>query len=246
MIERTQIDKAIEEQGFQRSRMTESQMVRIGKILNVSKIVIGDVNVVMKQYNVDVRVINVESGTIADTEGDTFSGTSYRETMKSIAQKLAQKIAIKPGETIKKDPQQNSLYVDLGLPSGTKWKQTNEKVFLTVDDAIRLYGDRLPTKEQFEELKNECEWEWTGNGFKFIGPNGKELILHAAGRVSGSNDQLGGVGEWGFYCTRSEHGKGPRGASQYYYLQFNGKSYDMEYTDGWYSTLSEYSVRLVK
>lgn len=100
MVERTQIDRVIEEQGFQRSRLTESQMVRIGEILNVSKIVIGDVNIVMGQYNVDVRVINVESGTYYATEGATFSGISYRETMKSIAQKLASKIAITAGPRV--------------------------------------------------------------------------------------------------------------------------------------------------
>ena len=94
MIERTQIDRVIDEQGFQRSSLTEDQMVRIGEILNVSKIVVGDVNIAMGQYNVDVRVVNVEGGTIAATEGATFAGTSYRETMKSLAQKLAAQIAI--------------------------------------------------------------------------------------------------------------------------------------------------------
>ena len=84
----------IDEQGFQRSSLTEDQMVRIGEILNVSKIVVGDVNIAMGQYNVDVRVVNVEGGTIAATEGATFAGTSYRETMKSLAQKLAAQIAI--------------------------------------------------------------------------------------------------------------------------------------------------------
>lgn len=94
MIERTQIDRIIDEQRLQRSSLTESQMVRIGQLLNLSKIIIGDVNIVMGQYNVDVRVINVESGTIAATEGATFAGTSYRETMKNLAQKLAGQIAI--------------------------------------------------------------------------------------------------------------------------------------------------------
>ena len=100
MVERAQIDRVIDEQGFQRSRLTESQMVRVGQILNVSKIVIGDVNVVMGQYNVDVRVINVESGTIAATEGATFSGSSYRTTMQTLAQKLAGKIAISAGSAV--------------------------------------------------------------------------------------------------------------------------------------------------
>ena len=93
MIERTQIDRIIDEQQMQRSTLTESQMVRIGQLLNLSKIVIGDVNIVMGQYNVDVRVINVESGTIAATEGATFAGSSYREGMKNLAQKLAAQIA---------------------------------------------------------------------------------------------------------------------------------------------------------
>lgn len=100
MVERTQIDRVIDEQGFQRSSLTESQMVRIGQILNVSKIVVGDVNVVMGQYNVDVRVLNVESGTIAATEGATFAGSSYRTSMQSIAEKLASKIAIYVGPSV--------------------------------------------------------------------------------------------------------------------------------------------------
>lgn len=101
MVERSQIDKAIEEQRFQRSSMTESQMVRIGQILNVSKIVVGDVNIVMGQYNVDTRVINIETGTVSATEGATFAkGASYRATMQSLAQKLAGKIAIRQGATV--------------------------------------------------------------------------------------------------------------------------------------------------
>lgn len=104
MVERTQIDKVIEEQGFQRSNMTQSQMVRVGQILNVSKIVVGDINVVMSQYNVDARVINVESGTIAATEGATFATSSYRSSMQNVATKLASKIAITPGPAVQAKP----------------------------------------------------------------------------------------------------------------------------------------------
>lgn len=100
MVERTQIDKVISEQGFQRSNLTQSQMVRIGQILNVSKIVVGDINYVFGQYQVDVRAINVETGTIAATEGSTFATSSYRSSMQSVAQKLAGKIAITPGPTV--------------------------------------------------------------------------------------------------------------------------------------------------
>lgn len=192
MVERTQIDKAIDEQGFQRSKMTESQMVRIGKILNVSKIVVGDINIVMGQYNVDTRVINVETGTIAATEGATFSGASYRNTMQSIAQKLAAKIAITPGSTVQAKPSSSiQKYVDLGLPSGTLWKDIEEEIGLcSYDQAIKKFGNKLPTKEQLEELKNSCQWVWLGYDeiVKVIGPNGKSILLtvHDSKRSDGS------------------------------------------------------------
>ena len=103
MVERTQIDRVISEQGFQRSSLTEAQMVRIGEILNLSMIVIGDINVVAGEYNVDARVVNVESGVIIATDGESFRG-SYRNSMKQLAQRLAGQVAIKPGQTVKAAP----------------------------------------------------------------------------------------------------------------------------------------------
>ena len=43
-------------------------------------------------------------------------------------------------------------YTDLGLPSGTKWKNFNATGFYTYDEAVSKFGNRLPTKEQWEEL----------------------------------------------------------------------------------------------
>lgn len=332
MVERTQIDKAIDEQGFQRSKMTESQMVRIGQILNVSKIVVGDVNVVMGQYNVDARVINVESGTIAATEGATFAGTSYRTTMQSIAQKLASKIAITSGGTVQasntqQTPQQrnepyviygylkvfpNDLgsfdaeprqvisrlnqsqqygygtwrlptneelslmrannvvgsgsymtkenkkgivrlvtdkekggvlpaapvgYVDLGLPSGTLWKDQNEAGGLySYDQAMAKFGSSLPTKEQLEELKNSCRWTWNGNGYKVEGPSGESIVLPAAGyRDCGGS--VFGVGSCGNYRSST-----PSGSENAWYLDFDSGEVYMSNFVRCYSQ----SVRLVR
>ena len=96
LVERTLIDKVIDEQQFQRGKLTESQMVRIGRLLNVSKVVVGQINIVMGQYNVDVRAINVETGTVAATAGDAFDNATFRTKMQTIAQSLAKKIAITP------------------------------------------------------------------------------------------------------------------------------------------------------
>lgn len=353
MVERSQIDKAIEEQRFQRSSMTESQMVRIGQILNVSKIVIGDVNIVMGQYNVDARVINVETGTVSATEGATFAkGTSYRATMQSLAQKLAGKIAIRQGGTVSPSapatpttktrdkvevlygylkifpnelgvfqaeptsviaqinkqaqhgynnwriPTNEELslmrannylgsgeymtreskrgivllvsdgddyqmvqekerkaeeerikaeqerlreeakqWVDLGLPSGTRWKDKNEGGgFYTYEQAINKFGDKLPTREQFEELINKCQWSWTGSGYKVTGPNGNSITLPAAGYRDCSGS-VGGVGSYGDYWSST-----PEASDRAWNLYFGSRSVYMSYG----SRCHGLSVRLVQ
>lgn len=103
-------------------------------------------------------------------------------------------------------------YVDLGLPSGTKWKTVNETNrndeygFYTYDDAIVAFGDKLPTKEQFMELGNYCEWTWNGGmGYKIVGPNGKSISLPAAGS-RGCNGDVGSLGSCGVYWSSSPLG----------------------------------------
>ena len=327
IIERTQIDRIIDEQQLQRSSLTESQMVRIGELLNLSKIVIGDVNIVMGQYNVDVRVINVESGTIAATEGATFDGSSYREGMKNLAQKLAAQIAIGEESTVSPQPaltppaptpivlygylkvfpndlgtfeseplqvisrlnqsqqfgygswrlptneelalmRANNLigsgnymtrenkkgivrlvtdkeqgviinvptgYVDLGLSSGTYWKETNESGFYNYDNAVSKFGNKLPTIEQLEELKNECEWTWTGNGYKVTGPNGEYIMLPAAG-YRDCNGDVFDVGTCGNYWSSTSL------FSDAWYLEFNSSRVSMDNFFRCYG----HSVRLVQ
>lgn len=357
MIERTQIDRIIEEQRMQRSAMTESQMVRVGQLLNLSKIVIGDVNVVMGQYNVDVRVINVESGTIAATEGATFAGSSYREVMKNLAQKLAGQIAISAGPTVTAQPTPSSptpktrtkvetvygylhvfpnelgvfqsiptnvisninnqgmhgydewrvptneelsllrangylssaqymtkekasgmvllvttgksvaekeairaeqvrqaeiarqkeaarqaellKYVDLGLPSGTIWKNANEggnDAYYTYDEAVSRFGNKLPTEQQLNELRDYCEWTWTGSGYKGIGPNGNSIYLPAAG-CRDYNGDVGGVGTSGGYWSST-----PKDSYTAYYLLVTSSYFFVTN----YVPYGEFSVRLVQ
>ena len=89
------------------------------------------------------------------------------------------------------EPQQQSIepvlpsipdgYVDLGLPSGTLWKDKNESGFYSYDQAVSQFGSSLPSQGQWEELRSLCGWTWTGNGYKVIGPSGASIVLPAAG-----------------------------------------------------------------
>ncbi len=71
----------------------------------------------------------------------------------------------------------NAQYVDLGLPSGTLWKQSNEKESYTYSYAVRYYDGFIPSSGQFQELIDNCTWKWTGGGYRIIGRNGKSIYL---------------------------------------------------------------------
>ena len=312
MVERAQIDKVISEQGFQRSDMTEAQMVRVGEILNVSKVVIGKISRLGGQYQVDVRVVDVESGHDVAFDGATFSG-DYRTNVRNLAQRLAGKIAITSGPTVspqapaapKKRASVEVLYgylkifpnelgtfdtepssviaqinkqaqhgynnwriptneelslmrangylgngeymtrenrkgkvllvsdgddyatvqeseriaaekrehelkaqgwVDLGLPSGTLWKDKNEEGGLyTYDQAMANFGNSLPTKRQFEELKSSCRWTWRGNGYDVEGPNGNSVFF-PSGEGRGCGDDAYRYGPRGNYWSSTPDG----------------------------------------
>lgn len=68
-------------------------------------------------------------------------------------------------------------YVDLGLSSGTLWKNSNENGLYDFDDAKSRFGNSLPTKRQMDELTNQCRWTKKSNGFTVVGPNGNSIFI---------------------------------------------------------------------
>ena len=92
-------------------------------------------------------------------------------------------------------------YVDLGLPSGTLWKASNEDGFYTFKDAVKKFGTKLPTSDQFDELVNNCTWKWYGAGFKVIGKNGNYIMFSAAGSKTKNKGYVDGTGTHGTYWT---------------------------------------------
>ena len=89
-------------------------------------------------------------------------------------------------------------YVDLGLPSGTLWKSSNESGFYSRNDAVSQFGGQLPTPHQWAELGRYCSWSWTGNGYKIQGTNGVSIFLPAAGYSDGNGNvsDIGTVGDY--------------------------------------------------
>lgn len=87
------------------------------------------------------------------------------------------------GETMEKS--------DYSLETYEYFKQDVGYVDKGYDVASQKWGDgwRMPTKEEFEELKRECEWDWTQlngvYGYEVTGSNGKSIFLPAAGYRDG-------------------------------------------------------------
>ena len=133
-------------------------------------------------------------------------------------------------------------YTDLGLPSGTIWKNFNATGFYTYDDAVKQFGSRLPSKAQWEELKAECQWLWTGNGYKVIGPNGKYIVLPALG-YCGCDGMVILVGSYGYYLSSTDKGYA-WGTDWVWYLRFNSDSFRVGMYSGF--RCGGYSVRLVQ
>ena len=98
----------------------------------------------------------------------------------------------------------DGVYVDLGLPSGTMWKDRNESCgvngYFTYDEAVSSFGKKLPTKEQCEELYNLCDWGWTGQNVVITGPNGNSIELPAMGYRASNGDVLWD-GEGAYYWS---------------------------------------------
>lgn len=72
-------------------------------------------------------------------------------------------------------------FVNLGLKSGTLWKNANESGYYTYSEATAKFGNSLPTKKQLDELVTDCKWAWNGSEYKITGPNGNYITLPAKG-----------------------------------------------------------------
>jgi len=85
----------------------------------------------------------------------------------------------------------NLEFVDLGLPSGTKWAEN----FLMEDNGVSYlpYKDadlmNIPTKEQWDELWSSCQWKYDLDDSRellkayCVGPNGNVIVFETTGYI---------------------------------------------------------------
>ena len=126
-------------------------------------------------------------------------------------------------------------WIDLSLPSGTKWACCNVGASKPEDSGDYYVFDYAldynpPSLDQIGELLNNTTSEWITqegvNGYKFTGTNGNSVFLPAAGYVG--SGMLDYVGMYGDYWSSSYTSDGDHYA---YRLIFDSTGVSMHYGD---------------
>lgn len=97
-------------------------------------------------------------------------------------------------------------WVDLGLPSGTLWCDTNEEGYYSWDEMMNTFDkESLPKLTDFAELYDYCSWKWDDEkkGMWIIGPNTNSIFIPALGYISGCDYSFNYVGNRGYYWSAS-------------------------------------------
>ena len=108
-------------------------------------------------------------------------------------------------------------FVDLGLPSGTLWQVFNINnsdhpgYLWTWDEAMAKYPFSIPTKEQWQELLNNCDWEWFDYYKHFYVSSRQEgnsnyIWVEAYGNGSCGTTNVYNKDKYAFYWSSTEAG----------------------------------------
>ena len=132
---------------------------------------------------------------------------------------------------------EGSYYTQTKYCTDSDYGTVDNKTILELsDDAANANwgGDwRMPTKEDQDELRTECTWNWTTkngvNGYTVTGPNGNSIFLPAAGGRIDSD--LYDAGSYGYYWSSS---LSTYGSGYAYYLYFNSSYVDWNFDDRYY------------
>ena len=142
IVERSQINQVLKEQKFQASELTNEQLAKVGRILGVESVLVGTVNLIVSEYNVDVRAVDVESGEVVTTAGAAkSSGSTYRAMMEKIGRQLA--------ANLMEEEVPEEVVLRTGLLTKGDIKDTFGNYIYYLD------GQRL-TNEEYMRLINNC------------------------------------------------------------------------------------------
>ncbi len=188
IVERTQVNKVIREQHFQMSELSDAQRQKIGGILKVDAVVTGTINFISRdtrygsdhftkydvgEYNVDIRLVSVNTGELLSVAGGEQKGGTERELMRHVAMQLADNLEL-PNQNVAVASSPYLLYdylyvypEDLGVFTSAP----TSLIQATNKNSAYGYNDwRLPTQEELDALNSNR---------KLLRMNGRDAYAHA-------------------------------------------------------------------
>jgi len=96
VMDRSNMDKVLQEQAFQQAGCTETDCaVKIGQILNISNIVVGSVNKLGTKYMIIINLIDVEKAEVVLGDSiESFSEEALNEAAKGLAISFSGKVPV--------------------------------------------------------------------------------------------------------------------------------------------------------
>ena len=144
------------------------------------------------------------------------------------------------GEVKTKNEYKESNYVWYNGNNANIRKYNSTDNILTLESADDVAhaewgGDwRMPTKDEFQELLDECTWTWKDNGYEVksnkTGFTENKIFIPAAGIIS--TDGLGSVGTLGYYWTSSINSEKWFGAYSVMIMSFMKSMTDLQRNEG--------------
>jgi hypothetical protein len=172
------------EHDFQRSGyVSDDDIKKLGQMTGASYVLIAEATTYDATHIlVYANLVDVETGRVTNSSIPKVAGIAPNEMYEDcaeVAKSLLDVSASLQSKSSTRKKQVPSGYVDLGLPSGTLWKKTNEdcgKIGFTTMHTT--YNSSVPTKEQWEELISSCTWTNTDNGCRGKSQlNGESIFL---------------------------------------------------------------------
>ena len=160
IVERSQINHALQELNLQGEYLSTADLTQIGQYLKVDNVLVGTVNFiptgnssdpgfVKGEYNLDVRIVNVKSSRVVATAGVTKScDQTYRSLMPELASQLSNKLSASTLPCIQGYLYVYPEYLGKALYSGAKDKAKH----LNSVNALGRSDWRLPTRDEIKMI----------------------------------------------------------------------------------------------
>ena len=182
IVERTQVEKVLQEKRMKTGNFKDSDLKMIGELLKVDAILTGTINFLQRdtkrasdgtsrikvgEINIDIRLISVETGEVLSAAGGEIKGSTERELMTKVASMLVQNM-----DRDEVGVSRDSPYVLLGYlfvyPEDLGGFSTSPVSLINTINKNCSYGYnnwRLPTREELDLLtSNKRKLRLYGNG----------------------------------------------------------------------------------